>query len=102
MKVFRTATLLTLGALAGCMANGPSTTAQTPASEPHSPLGTPFTRPGGGNLGVPLILDRTDLRIGTTAQFDRIPTVTEFNDLNQLPSLAHLVICATGRRASRA
>lgn len=90
MKIARTAVLLMLGALAGCMANGPATTAQMP-SEPRSPLGSPFAR-RQGPLGTPLILDRTDLRIGTTAQFDRIPTAQELNDLNQLPSLAHVVI----------
>lgn len=90
MKVFRTAALLTLGALAGCMAGGPATTAQTPP-EPRSPIGSPFGAPRGP-LGTPLLLDRTDMRIGTTAQFDRMPSTTELNDLNQLQALAHVVV----------
>ena len=39
-----------------------------------------------------MLLDRTDLRIGTTAQFSRIPTVSDLNDITHLPALAHVVI----------
>lgn len=92
MKVVRMAALLAAGILVGCMANGPSTTAQTPAP-PSSPVGSPFSdRAVHGTLGMPLLLDRTDLRIGTTAEFDRVPTASELNDLRQLPSLAHVVL----------
>jgi hypothetical protein len=47
---------------------------------------------GLGVVGAPLILDRTDLRIGTTVQFNRFPTTTELYDLNQVLALAHVVI----------
>ena len=87
MNVLRTAALLAAGFLAGCMAGGPSLNAQDPGSAPGS------SRAGSGDLlGVPLILDRSDLRIGTTVQFTRAPTIGELHDLTQLPGLAHIVL----------
>jgi hypothetical protein len=41
---------------------------------------------------VPLLLDRTDLRIGVTVEYPRLPTAAEINDLRQVPGLAHVVI----------
>ncbi|MGH7731697.1 MAG: hypothetical protein ACRENJ_10670 [Candidatus Eiseniibacteriota bacterium] len=72
------------GALAGCMAAGPPIGAQSP-SAPPSPAAS-------ARRGPPLILDRTDLRIGTTVHFSRVPTVSEVHDVAQLPGLAHLVL----------
>jgi hypothetical protein len=43
-------------------------------------------------IGTPLIIDRTDLRIGTTVHFSRIPTASEVHDATQLPGLAHIVL----------
>ena len=71
------------GLLLGCMAGGPPLTAQAPP--PVAPAGAPV-------YGTPLILDRTDLRLGTTVQYSRIPDVSELHDLQQLPGLAHLVL----------
>jgi len=81
------------GVLAGCMAAGPPIGAQSPP-EPRSPAGTPFSDRymGVSGLGTPLIIDRTDLRIGTTVQFNRIPNVSELHDASQLPGLAHIVL----------
>jgi len=43
-------------------------------------------------LGTPLILDRTDLSIGTTVQFSHMPTVSEVYDATQLPGFSRLVL----------
>jgi hypothetical protein len=82
------------GVLAGCMAAGPPIGAQSPAAEPRSPLGSPFSdrRMGANALGTPLLIDRTDLRIGTTVHFSRVPTASELHDTAQIPGLAHLVL----------
>jgi hypothetical protein len=42
--------------------------------------------------GAPLILDRTDLRMGTTVHFTRIPNRQELYDLHNYSYLAHVVI----------
>jgi hypothetical protein len=81
------------GALAGCMAAGPPIGAQSP-TDPPSPAGTPFSdrHMGVDAIGTPLIVDRTDLRIGTSVHFNRMPTASEVNDAAQLPGLAHIVL----------
>ena len=97
MRVPTLAAVFAVGALAGCMASGPPLTAQPPAGpEPASPLGSPFSDRRLGGPGVPLVIDRTDLRIGTTVQFDRIPSPSELHDLAQLPGLAHVVLALPG------
>jgi len=95
---WKIAAVFAAGLAVGCAANGPSTTA-TPAGSPaaeKSPLGSPFAdRPGGGlaaSLQTPLVIDRADLRIGTTVQFDHLPTASDLNDLNQLLGIAHVVL----------
>jgi len=82
------------GVLAGCMASGPPTPAQSPTSESRSPAGSPFSdqRMGVHGLGTPLVIDRSDLSIGTTVQFSRVPTASEVYDATQLPGFARLVI----------
>lgn len=84
-----------IGALAGCMAAGPPIGAQSPVPpEPPSPAGSPFSdrHMGVDAIGTPLILDRTDLRIGTTVQFNRLPTATEMHDATQVLGLARIVL----------
>jgi len=79
--------------LAGCMAGGPPLKTGAPAAaEPASPLGSPFATRPAGESGVPLVIDRTDLRIGTTVQFNRIPSASELYDLRLLLGLAHVVL----------
>jgi hypothetical protein len=88
MRYLRTAALLAAGVLAGCMAGGPSLNAgsqDVAASKTNGPSAASL-------LGVPLLIDRTDLRIGTTVQFTRAPTVGELHDLTLLPGLAHIVL----------
>ena len=84
------------GALAaGCMAGAPTPHPPAAAAAQSSgPLGSPFAERHGlaSSLATPLIIDRTDVRLGTTAQFDRIPNPAELNDLEHLPSLAHVVV----------
>ena len=97
MRAWTIATAFAAGALAGCMAAGPPLGAQQPTAAEHAPLGSPFSdrRMGVHDLGTPLILDRTDLSIGTTVQFDRFPTPSELHDAAQLPGLAHIVLSLT-------
>ena len=95
MKNLTLAAAFAAGLIAGCMAGAPSTTAQRPPASPAgSPLGSPFAERHGfvRTLETPLIIDRTDLRIGTTAQFDRVPTAAELHDLLGLAALAHVVL----------
>ena len=83
MRAAKMAVVFGAGILAGCMAGG----IPAPAQNDH-------VSGAGGSLavGTPLLVDRTDLRLGTTVQYQRIPSVTELADLTQLPALAHVVI----------
>jgi hypothetical protein len=94
------AAALGLIALAGCAtvslpppSAGPAAGARNPAGEPaaSSPLGSPFADRDRG-AATPLILDRTDLRIGTTVHYRRLPSPSELHDLNLLPGLARIVL----------
>ena len=94
MRPWTATALLAAGMVVGCMANGPATTAQPPqpatpppASSDRSP-GAPAAHPAL----LPLILDRSDLRIGVTVQFTRIPEADEIGDLLQTAGLAHVVL----------
>ena len=71
------------GLVLGCMAGGPPLTAQPPP---------PGHARAPADNGMPLILDRTDMRIGTTVEFDRIPDLREIADLDQVFALAHVVL----------
>jgi len=85
-------------ALAGCA----SIPAAPPASPPAgpaggtsaSPLGSPFAeeRMTPNRVGTALLIDRTDMRIGTTVQFRHIPTPSELHDLTLLPGLSRVVL----------
>jgi len=86
---------LCLAVLAGCTAAGPTPDAASPPpAEPSSPLGSPFAGRAHDALfgGAPLILDRGDLRLGTTVHFPRIPSRQELNDLHYYTGLAHVVL----------
>jgi len=78
-------------ALLGCAASAPPPAAEPP---PASPLGSPFSdrRMGFTSIAYPLLLDRTDLQIGTTVQFTRMPTLTELHDVTNVLALRHVVI----------
>jgi hypothetical protein len=79
------------GALLGCAAGSLPPAAGPP---PSSPLGSPFSdrRMGFAAIAYPLLLDRTDLRLGTTVQFTRIPSLTELHDVANVLGLQHVVI----------
>lgn len=68
-------------------------TPEAPAAA-SGPLGSPFSdrRMGIGSFGTPLIMDRADLRLGVTVQFNRFPSTTELYDLRQVTGLAHVLI----------
>src|SRR6266581_2086990 len=105
MKNLTLAAAFAAGLLAGCMAGAPPTTAQRPPASPAgypatpgAPLGSPFADRHGfaRTLETPLIIDRTDLTIGTTVQFDRIPTAADLHDLLGLGTLTHIVLSLPG------
>jgi len=87
---WRASTLFAAGALAGCMASGPPAPAQAPPLTP--PAAGISSAPGAGLLGTPLVLDRTDLRLGTTVQLAHIPSVSQLHDLTLILGLAHIVV----------
>jgi hypothetical protein len=91
MKKRTIAVTFLAGALAGCMAGGAPGDAQSPA-DPRASF--PPAAPSGASRlpGTPLLIDRTDLRIGTTVQFGRIPTTGEVHDATQVAGLAHIVL----------
>jgi len=93
MTTSRALAALLLMSLLGC-APAPGAGPQPAGAPPSGPLGSPFSdrHMGLGGVGVPLLLDRTDLRIGTTVEFARFPTATELYDLRQLPGVAHVVV----------
>ena len=82
------------GALAGCMAGGRPLPAETPApAAPGPPASRARVEHGlAATLRYPLVIDRTDLRIGTTVHFGHVPDASEIHDLGQLPGLAHIVL----------
>lgn len=82
----RSALALAAAFLVGCAAGGPIAGGGGPATA-QSPA-----RIGMQVYGAPLLLDRTDLRIGTTVQFDRLPDAGEIGELRQVPALAHVVL----------
>jgi hypothetical protein len=87
--------LFLLVILTGCSHNSPPTPRQASSiPEDQSPLGVPISAAPHDALfgGAPLILDRTDLRIGTTVHFSRIPSRQELYDLHNYSYLAHIVI----------
>lgn len=94
MRPWTATALLAAGMVAGCMVNGPATIAQPP--QPATPPPTSTAAPPGGpatrSTLLPLILDRSDLRIGVTVQFTRIPEADEIGELRQTAGLAHLVL----------
>jgi hypothetical protein len=100
MKRLRIAVPFALGLLAGCMAASPPPDPRTGAGTPESsgPLGSPFARAAGtaAGLGAPLLIDRTDLQIGTTVHFARVPSRSELHDLSQMLGLAHVVLALPG------
>lgn len=92
MKKRTIAATFLAGALAGCMAGGSPGDAQSP-SDPRASAPDPVSvRTTTHPLGMPLLIDRTDLRIGTTVQFDRVPTAGEVHDATQVAGLAHIVL----------
>lgn len=82
MRAAKLAVVFAAGILAGCMAGG----IPAPAQDDRAAAGQDL------NVGTPLLIDRTDLRLGTTVQYRRIPTISELADLAQLPALSHVVI----------
>jgi len=80
MRSTKLALVFAAGVVAGCMAAGPPAPAQAPA-------------PAAARSSVmPLILDRSDLSLGTTVQFARIPSANELYDLHNISALAHIVV----------
>ena len=83
--------MLLAALLAGCATAGPG-------GDSSPPVTTPMDDVSGGSYDraiasdVPLLIDRSDLRIGTTVQFGRVPTPAEMVDLKSVSGLAHVVV----------
>lgn len=95
MRFWKTMAVFATGVLAGCMTAGPPLPAQTSQSAAaQTPLGMPLAERRSLNAGpcAPLILDRGDLRIGTTVHFSRVPSASEMHDAEQVPLLQHVVL----------
>ena len=92
MKAWIIGGTFALGVVCGCMTAGPPAPASTDSPPPASDARD--SGPGGGAdlVGVPLLVDRTDLRLGTTIQFRRLPTASELHDATQLPILSRVVV----------
>jgi len=82
MKMTRLALVFAAGVIAGCMAGGTPSPAQAPVPAGAAP----------SHLGVPLLLDRADFRLGATVQFPRIPSADEMYELHNISGLAHVLL----------
>ena len=80
MKVWKSAALLAAGMIVGCMAGSPPLTAR-----PESPA-------GGSTVNQPLVIDRTDMRLGTSVYFSHVPNASEVSDLRLERGLAHVIV----------
>jgi len=76
----------------GCAAtSGPRPTGSAaPAGGGDAPA--PAPAPASGLGGAVLLIDRNDLRLGTTVQFDRVPTNQELYDLVFATGVARLLL----------
>ena len=93
--------LLALAALSGCTAStaSQSTSVGAAAGTPSSSAGAPAPpAPAGRDLtpsvlaGAVLLVDRGDLRLGTTVQFSRVPSSSELHDAAYQLGLARILI----------
>lgn len=94
MRPWTATALLAAGMVVGCMANGPATTAQPPqpTTPPRTSVGSPPGGPAAHPALLPLLLDRSDLRMGLTVQFSRIPAPEEISELRLTAGLVHVVL----------
>lgn len=83
MRIWLAGLVLLLAGCAAAVAPPPAPAGAAAAAPPTAGQGLPF---------VPLLIDRTDLRLGTTVQFSRIPTAEELNDLLYEPGLARVLL----------
>jgi hypothetical protein len=88
-------TILVALSLAGCAATSHDAPQPGEAQAAESPATTAASNSDPQSLayGTPLLIERTDVRIGTTVQFHgRIPTPSEMHDLTLLPGYSRLVL----------
>lgn len=86
MKPWIVGVVFAAGVVAGCMASSPPAPAQSPEVPPSPAAGT------APCAETPLIVDRMDMRIGTSVHYSRIPNVSELHDQSLVFGLAHIVI----------
>jgi hypothetical protein len=86
--------LLVIGALAGCMTAAPMPQAGPSGAGAADRVASDFGGPGGpGGPGTaPIILDRTDLALGTTVEFHHLPGVDELQDAAEQFAIRHVVV----------
>ena len=93
MKTFSRTWALATVLLAGCMAGGQPVPPQPPPAHERAPYDSAARPPDQDRRPeAPLLIDRTDLCLGTTVQFGRVPSVSELYDLSQLLGIAHIVL----------
>ncbi len=106
MRRLEITSLLVVGALAGCMTGAPMPGAETRAASPRGGSASAAEAGTGaqvtGGAGAPLILDRTDLALGTTIEFHHLPTPVEIQDAKELFVLRHVVVTLPAWPASDA
>jgi hypothetical protein len=99
LKLKRFIVLCLAAAIAGCASSGGSSNASRPGARAAAPsptsagqLGSPFSDRSSPLGGVPLILDRSDLQLGTTVEFERLPTPLELHDATLVAGFRRIVI----------
>ena len=94
MRRLEIVALLIVGTAGGCMAGAPGPRAAThvtrgPASADQASAGGSS---GAGVAAAPMILDRTDVALGTTVEFRHLPNGGEIQDAIELFALRHVVV----------
>ena len=84
MRRLEIGTLLVMGALAGCMTGAPSPRPGSPGGPASRCVGraTPAA-PDADRPRRRMVLDRTDLALGTTVEFHHLPNVVELQDASR-------------------
>ncbi len=81
MKPWNAVGLVATGCLIGCVASGPPLTAEGPETVERAFVPC-----------APLVIDRGDMRLGTTVYFSRLPDAGQIHDLTSERGLAHVVL----------
>jgi len=92
MRPWTITNLIAAGTVVGCLVCAPATSAEPGRTAPEAAATAPDSGQATGRPILALVLDRSDLRIGVTVQYSRIPSPEEINDLRTTTGLAHVVL----------